>query len=90
MIKRSSGQKAEVRVYSDSVLCVGQMNESKETITRWEGQVEEFKMCPSYEELLERRRDWNDEKLHCPEGQVMRQNEVAVEVTEMKQELRSL
>ena len=32
---------AKVRVYSDSVQCVGQMNESKEAITRWEGQVEE-------------------------------------------------
>ena len=33
-------------------LCVGQMNESKEAIKRWEGQVEEFKMYPSYEELF--------------------------------------
>ena len=44
--------KATVRVYSDSVPCVGQMNESKEAIKRWEGQVEEFKMYPSYKELL--------------------------------------
>ena len=28
------------------------MNESKEAIKRWEGQVEEFKMNPSYKELL--------------------------------------
>ena len=35
---------AKSRVYSDSVQCVGQMNERKETITRWEGQVAEFKM----------------------------------------------
>ena len=52
MIKRSSGQMQKVRVFSDSVLCVGQMNESKEAITRWEGQMEEFKMYPSYKELL--------------------------------------
>ena len=39
--------KAKVRVYSDSVLCVGQMNESKDAITRGEGQAEEFKMYPS-------------------------------------------
>ena len=39
---------AKVRVYSDSVLCVGQMKESEEAITRWEGQVEEL---PSYTEL---------------------------------------
>ena len=44
--------KAKVRVYSDSVLCVGQMNESKEATTRWEGQVEEYKMHPSYNKLL--------------------------------------
>ena len=28
------------------------MNESKEAIKIWEGQVEEFKMYPSYKELL--------------------------------------
>ena len=44
--------KAKVRVYSDSVLCVGQMNESKEAIKRWEGQMEEHKMFTSYKELL--------------------------------------
>ena len=43
--------KAKVRVYSDSVLFVGKMNDSKDAITRWEGQVEEFKMYPSYKEL---------------------------------------
>ena len=52
MIKRSSGQMQKVRVFSDSVLCVGQINESKEAITRREGQMEEFKMYPSYKELL--------------------------------------
>ena len=43
--------KARVCVCADSVLCVGQMNESKEAIARWEGQVEELKMYPSYKEL---------------------------------------
>ena len=45
-------KKTKVRVYSDSVLCVGQMNESKEATVRWEGQVEEFIMYPSYKERL--------------------------------------
>ena len=44
--------KAKVRVYSDFVPCVGQMNERKEAITRWERQKEEFKMYPSYNEQL--------------------------------------
>ena len=44
--------KAKVRVYSDSVLCVGKMKKSKEAIKIWEGQVEEFKMYLTYEELL--------------------------------------
>ena len=44
--------KAKVRVYSDCVLCMGQMNDSKEAITRWECQVEELKMYPSHKELL--------------------------------------
>ena len=43
---------SKVRVYSDSVLCLGRMNESKNAITRWKVQVEEFKMSPSYRELL--------------------------------------
>ena len=44
--------KSKVRVYSDSVLCLGKINESKDAIVRWEGQVEEFKMSPSYKDLL--------------------------------------
>ena len=44
--------KAKVCVYSDSVLCLGKMNESKDAIIRCEGQVEGFKMSPSYTELL--------------------------------------
>ena len=43
---------AKVRVFSDSVKCLGKMNASKDAITRWEGQVEEFKMSPSYKALL--------------------------------------
>ena len=42
--------KAKVRVYSNSVLCLGKMNESKEAIEIWEGQVEDLKMYLSYEE----------------------------------------
>ena len=38
--------KAMVRVYSDSILCVGQMNNPK--AIRWEGQVEDLKMYPSW------------------------------------------
>ena len=44
--------KAEVRVYSDSVLCLVKMNDSKDAITRWEGQEEAFIMSPSYKEML--------------------------------------
>ena len=43
--------KAKVRVYSDSVLWLGKMSESKDAILRLEGQVEEFKMYPSNKEL---------------------------------------
>ena len=43
--------KAKVRVYSDSVLRLGKMCANKEAITRWERQVEEFKMSASYKEL---------------------------------------
>ena len=34
--------RAKVRVYLDSVLCLVNVNDSKDAITRWEGQVEEF------------------------------------------------
>ena len=44
--------KAKVRVYSDSVLCLGKLNGSKDAITWWKGQVEEFSMSPFYKELL--------------------------------------
>ena len=45
--------KAKARVYSDSVLCMGKMNDSRDAITRWEGQMVEFKVSPSYKELLD-------------------------------------
>ena len=45
-------RKAKLRVYSDSFLCLGKMNDSRDAITRWEGPVEEFKMSSSYKELL--------------------------------------
>ena len=44
--------KTKVLVHSDSVLCLGKMKDSRDAITRCEGQVEEFKMSPSYKELL--------------------------------------
>ena len=44
--------KGKVCVYADSVLCLGQMNESKEAIARWEGQVEGLEMYPSYQESV--------------------------------------
>ena len=43
---------AEVRDFSDSVLCLGKMWAQRDAITRWEGQLEEFKMSASYRELL--------------------------------------
>ena len=42
----------KVRVHSDSVLCLGKMSESRDTIQRCEGQVDEFKMSLCYKELL--------------------------------------
>ena len=44
--------KAKVCLYADSVLCLGQMNDSKDEIERWEGQVEELKMHPSCQESV--------------------------------------
>ena len=32
--------------------CLGRMNDSTDATTTWEGQVEDFKMSPSYKELL--------------------------------------
>ena len=43
--------KAKVLMYSDSVLCLVKMNDSKGASERWEGQVEEFKMSLSCKEL---------------------------------------
>ena len=44
--------KSKVCVCSDSVQNLGRMNDSKDAVTRWEGQVEDFKMSPSCKELL--------------------------------------
>ena len=44
--------KAKVLVFADSVLCPGQMNESKEAKARWEGQVEGLRVYPSYQEAV--------------------------------------
>ena len=44
--------KPKVRENSDSELCLGKMYDDRDGITRWEGQVEEFKMSASYKELL--------------------------------------
>ena len=44
--------KPKVRVYSDSVLCLGKMHDNRDAIIRWKGEVEEFKMTASYKELL--------------------------------------
>ena len=44
--------KARVHVYSDSVLCLGRINDPKEAMKRWTGQVAEFQMENSFEELL--------------------------------------
>ena len=52
MIKVIQWTKGKVLVHSDSALCLGKMNDSKDAIVRWEGQVGEFKMSPSYKELL--------------------------------------
>ena len=39
-------------VCADTVLCLGQMNESKEAKARWEGQVEGLRMYPSHPEAV--------------------------------------
>ena len=44
--------KAKVRVYPDSALCLGRMNDGKDAISRWEGQIKELKTSPCYKELL--------------------------------------
>ena len=45
--------KAKLRVYSDSVLCLGKMYENKDASERCEGPVEEFKLSPSHKECWE-------------------------------------
>ena len=44
--------KAKVLVYSDSVLCLGKIQDRSEANRRWEGQVTEFRLSTSYGELL--------------------------------------
>ena len=48
-IKRA---KANVCVFADSVLCVGQMKDSPETIEKWKGQVEGLRLYSSYQDAL--------------------------------------
>ena len=51
MIKWSSGQK-QTYVFIQTVLCLVNMSDPSEAITRWEGQMAEFRLSVSYEELL--------------------------------------
>ena len=44
--------KAKVCVYADSVLCVGQMKDSPETIERWKGQVEGLRLYSSFQDAV--------------------------------------
>ena len=44
--------KAKVRVYSDSVLCLEKMSHNAEAITRWNSQVEEFKMSAPLKRIV--------------------------------------
>ena len=43
---------AKVLVYSDSVLCLGKLSGHSEANRRWEGQVADFQLSASFEELL--------------------------------------
>ena len=49
MIKKA---KAKVRVYSDSVLCFGKIEDPSEANRRWYGQVADFRSSTSFGELL--------------------------------------
>ena len=42
----------EVRVYADSVLCVGQMKDTPEAAERWKGQVEGLRLYSSYQDAV--------------------------------------
>ena len=44
--------KARVRVYSDSVSCLGRMSSKTEAKARWSSQVEEFQMYFAVQEFL--------------------------------------
>ena len=73
LIKSRSGQKANVRIYSDSVLCLGRMSSSRqEASEKWSNQVNEFKMyCAAYEfygidgEAIEFERNISQDLQHC-------------------------
>ena len=52
-------EKAKVRVYSDSVLCLRKLNGSEGAIERWKGQVEEFKIVPFLQRTIWNRRRSN-------------------------------
>ena len=44
--------KAKVHVYSDSVLCLGQMNEHPEANVKWNDQIQDVRQSNAYRELL--------------------------------------
>ena len=50
MIK-SSSQQTEVLVHADSIFCLVQMQDSKDIIGDWEGQVKKFQMSLSNTEV---------------------------------------
>ena len=51
MIKRSSGRKQKVHVYSDSALCLGNIRSHSESKEKWKGQIKEFRQSNEYAEL---------------------------------------
>ena len=44
--------KTKVHVYTDSVQCLGKLSDLQEANRRWEGQVADFQLSASYEEIL--------------------------------------
>ena len=52
IIKRSSGRKANVCVYADSVLFVGQVKDIPRAVERWKGQIEDLKMFSFYRDAV--------------------------------------
>ena len=45
-------RRQKVCVYADSVLCVGQMKDTPETVERWKGQVEGLRLYSSYQDAI--------------------------------------